>query len=305
MTTATVAFALERFQRVPVGDGPSLLRVVGQWHADATVELAPPLLVIDDGHMPRTFAALPGPRSQAPTAAPDGARWQAGFSIPPDLLEVEAAFSLDAGPAGVIGLPAPTDAESGAPAASGNRVAHLERRLAAERHARREVEFDADAHADADIAAQAAAAERGAQILELERGLAVAREQAQAAHADVERARQAAELARADADGLRSNVQRANADAERARGDALAARAEADAAREELAAARAETEDAQRGRLAAEQRAQQAEAEVRGRADAQRLAETRAAAAREAREAAEARAAEAERAAEAAAAPRA
>jgi hypothetical protein len=199
MTTATVAVEIERFQRIPMGDGPSLLRIAARWRAEEAVDLDSPVLVIDDGSVQRMFEALPGPRATPPTASPERPRWQAGFSVPPELLEGQVAFALDAGAVGIIGLPAPVEGERGgsaAPSAPDARVADLERQLAAERHARREIEFEAATHAEAEIAAQSVAAERADQLAGLERELADAREAlaaAEAAAQGAQRERRAAE----------------------------------------------------------------------------------------------------------------
>src|SRR2546430_2561427 len=66
--------------RVPRGGGGRALPPIpAGGGADEPVRLAPPVLMIDDGHVQRMFESLPGPRAQAPTASPDGPRWQAGF----------------------------------------------------------------------------------------------------------------------------------------------------------------------------------------------------------------------------------
>jgi hypothetical protein len=207
MTTATVAVEVERFQLIPMGDGPSLLRIAARWRADESVDVDSPVLVIDDGSVQRIFEALPGPRAAPPTASPERPRWQAGFSVPPELLEGQVAFALDAGAVGIIGLPAPVEGQSGGvavPAVTDDRVAELERQVAAERHARRETEFEAATHAEAEIAAQSVAAERADHLAGLERELADAREALAAAQVEVQEAqreRRAAEerAARAEA----------------------------------------------------------------------------------------------------------
>jgi hypothetical protein len=229
MTTATVAVELERFQRIPMSDGPSLLRIAARWRAEEAVDLDSPVLVIDDGSVQRIFEALPGPRAAPPTASPERPRWQAGFSVPPELLEGQVAFALDAGAVGIIGLPAPVEGEQGvaaAPTAPDERVIELERQLAAERHARRETEFEAATHAEAEISAQSAAAERADQLDGLERELADAREalaaaEERAARAEAQidelaEARRLAEMHAAAAREARQAAETRAADAERA-----------------------------------------------------------------------------------------
>jgi hypothetical protein len=240
MTTATVAVQLERFQLIPMGDGPSLLRIAARWRADEPVDLDSPVLVIDDGGVQRIFEALPGPRAAPPRASPDGPRWHAGFSVPGELLARDVAFALDAGAVGIIGLPAPVEGDPGMatiPAAPDDRVADLERQLAAERHARRETEFDAATHADADVAAQSVAAERTAQAVELERELAAARDGV----------RQAQLLQRA----AEERAQRAEDQLEEFAETRRLAEGRAAAAREARQAAEARADDAERALEAA------------------------------------------------------
>jgi hypothetical protein len=229
MTTATVAVELERFQCIPMGDGPSLLRIAARWRAEEAIDLDSPVLVIDDGSVQRIFEALPGPRAAPPTASPERPRWQAGFSVPTELLEGPVAFALDAGAVGIIGLPAPIERDAGvvaAPAATDDRITELERQLAAERHARRETEFEAATHTEAEISAQSAAAERADQLTGLERELADAREalaaaeeraaQAEAQIGELAEARRMAEMHAAAAREARQAAETRAADAERA-----------------------------------------------------------------------------------------
>ena len=225
MTTATIAVELERFQLIPTGEGPALLRILARWRAEETVQLDPPVLVIDDGHVQRMFESLPGPRAQAPTASPDGPRWQAGFSVPDELLAGDVAFALDAGAAGIVGLPAPVPADSGVIQA---------------------------------LPAQPVAAEQPAPVEELKRELAAAREEAAAAREEADVARQGLAGVMAQMQEAQRLQRAAEERAERAEaqlqelGDALRlAETRAAAAREARAAAEARALEAERALEAA------------------------------------------------------
>src|SRR4051812_26837800 len=103
----TVAFEVERFERVDASAGTALLRLAGTFTAESSTDLRPPELVVDDGRRTRRVAPLPDPAASAPGADPDGRGWRAAFPVPADLLEGgRVAYALQASDA-VIDLPRP------------------------------------------------------------------------------------------------------------------------------------------------------------------------------------------------------
>src|SRR3954452_20751206 len=104
----TVAFEVERFERVDASSGTALLRLAGTFRADVPTELPSPELVIDDGRRSQLVSALPDPSAGAPAADPDGRTGRAAFPVPSELLDGgRIAYALETRDAGVIDLPAP------------------------------------------------------------------------------------------------------------------------------------------------------------------------------------------------------
>src|SRR4051794_30031188 len=111
----TVAFEVERFERVDASAGTVLLRLAGTFRADAPTELRLPELVVDDGRRARRIMPLPDPSAGAPAADPDGRAWRAAFPVPADVLESgRIAYALDASDA-VIDLPRPARTRAAPP----------------------------------------------------------------------------------------------------------------------------------------------------------------------------------------------
>src|SRR4051794_41685972 len=98
----TVAFDVERFERVDASAGTVLLRLSGTFAPD--VEPGAPELLVDDGRDARHVQPLPDP-SGGPVA---GADWRAAFPVPAALLSgSRVAYALSVPGAGVIDLPGP------------------------------------------------------------------------------------------------------------------------------------------------------------------------------------------------------
>ena len=53
----TVAFEVERFERVDASSGTALLRLSGSFRAETATELGRPELLVDDGRRSRTIRA--------------------------------------------------------------------------------------------------------------------------------------------------------------------------------------------------------------------------------------------------------
>src|SRR5829696_950351 len=97
----SVAFEVDRFERVDASPGTALLRLSGRF--DGAVRDVPSL-VVDDGRSTRTVAPLPDPSGGRPGA---GGAWRGAFPVPLELLESgRVAYALRAG-AGVVDLPRP------------------------------------------------------------------------------------------------------------------------------------------------------------------------------------------------------
>src|SRR4051794_3567781 len=109
----TVAFEVERFERVDASSGTALLRLAGTFRSDAPTELAAPELVVDDGRRPRHVSPLPDPAAAAPGADPAGRIWRAAFPVPAEMLEgTRVAYALRASDA-TIDLPHPAHPRAG------------------------------------------------------------------------------------------------------------------------------------------------------------------------------------------------
>jgi hypothetical protein len=83
----TVAFDVERFERVDASSGTALLRLSGTFTAG---DGDPPELIVDNGRDARHVKALPDPSGGAVSAGP----WRGAFPVPSALLEGRVAFEL-------------------------------------------------------------------------------------------------------------------------------------------------------------------------------------------------------------------
>src|SRR4051812_17581677 len=101
----SVAFEVERFERVDASSGTVLLRLAGTFRADAATEFGAPQLVVD-GRRTRRVPPLPDPAAAPPAAEPGGRSWRAAFAVASELLEGHrVAYALGGPGAGVIALP--------------------------------------------------------------------------------------------------------------------------------------------------------------------------------------------------------
>jgi len=72
----TVAFDIERFERIDASSGTALLRVAGTFTSEAETTLGAPELLIDDGRDARRVTSLPDPAANCPASCStrDGSR---------------------------------------------------------------------------------------------------------------------------------------------------------------------------------------------------------------------------------------
>src|SRR3954447_19812971 len=97
-SAVSVAFEVDRFERVDASSGTALLRLAG--HFDVEVD-GGPVLVVDDGRRSQEISPLPDPSRVA------GRAWRGAFAVPTELLESgRVAYALRVG-GSFIDLPRP------------------------------------------------------------------------------------------------------------------------------------------------------------------------------------------------------
>jgi len=256
-------FDVSSFELVQAAPGTALLRIVGRWTGPVRERLAPPMLVVDDGHRTHRLSALPGPDDASPLAGPDAPPWRAAFAAPAALLTPRAAFALDAGRDRLLDLPRPGQRARPAPAVVtpraaptpdadlARRVAHERERLAAAEQARERAAREQQARHEAEERDRAARRAAHEQFLAAER----ARDEAAAA----QRAR--AEADRARAQELREAANRREAEARAAEAQRLLEH------EREQARLAAEAQRARAAHDAAAQRAAELERRIEGYRD--------------------------------------